>query len=65
MKHLFFYSINLIKDLCLVEEIRRLEGYRWQEIFSELNISKYTTFESTKYIKESTNDFSKVLNFKI
>ena len=58
-------SLEVLKNYCLVEEIRRLEGYRWQEIFSELNISKYTTFESTKYIKESTNDFSKVLNFKI
>ena len=55
-------SLEVFKKYCLVEEIRRLEGYRWKELFSELNISKYTTFESTKYIKEKTNDFSKVLN---
>ena len=55
-------SLELLKNYCLEKEIRRIEGYRWHELFSQLNISKYTTFESTKVIKNSTNDFSKVLN---
>ncbi len=55
-------SHELLRDYCLDHEISRLQAYQWNELFRELNISKYKTFESTEFIKSSTNDFSEVLN---